>query len=161
MVLPGGVAVILTVSITLGVGLIFSGAACLTGESALPLVTLGISILATVPLFCCGLLTTAMDETPAYLNSTSVEEDNCMDLGWFIFGGLLFSAFACPMLFASNRILSMTVSWLSTISVWCTLATVLVVALLLLKIHMREQGTGGGDGNDEGGDDDEEDNKYY
>jgi len=156
MVFPGGVVVIVALAFTLGTGLFLSLVACFMGETGWPMMSLGLNLAAVLILFVGGLAERVADDTPSFLQSTT--EDNWYDFGWYVFGVLVFSAFACPLLLAETRIVSMRVSWVSTISSWMTAATVLLVSILYLKIRMREEGKLGDDSGSYGDDDDEDDN---
>jgi hypothetical protein len=60
-----------------------------------------------------------------------------MDLGWFIFAGFIISAYAVPLLLASNRVLSMGHSWLTSVATWTTTWAIMALCLLFAKSDAR------------------------
>ena len=110
-------------------------AACAISGTAWPFLSFVVSCLALVPLLGCGLadhLTGADGGVPSYLEPDASEAElNWTDVGWVVFGMLLLSGFACPLVMAQARLVSMHVAWLTASSAWAT-ETVVVVAVAFL-----------------------------
>lgn len=128
------VVLLVVLAFFVAVGPTLTIAACAIGNSVLPAISLFISIIALIPLFCCGLAEETMDDMPEYLRDTEQPGDWDMNsLGWFITGTLLMSALLTPILFAHTRLLAMNVAWITAGASWACILSVGLGAIMSIK----------------------------
>ena len=129
------IAILLTLSLLTGLGLCLMMVACAVSHSAWPLLAFCVSCSALVPLLGCGLadrLTGADGGVPDYLQADASEADlDWTDVGWVVFGMLLLSGFACPLVMAQARLVTINVAWITACSAWATEAVVVSAVAFL------------------------------
>jgi hypothetical protein len=127
------IAVIMALSLFIATGFFLTVFACINGRTPWPFLTLFISAFSLLVFFGCGLASSAMDEMPAFLSDNDASGEECLALGWFVFGSLLTATVALPLLLAWARIVPMNISWISCVGSWSFTATVALVCILMMK----------------------------
>ncbi len=112
-------------------GAFMTMAACFTGQTVWPLVPLLLAAAALLPI--CGFDLLSMDnDMPAALQ----DDDKGLgrgDFGWFLCGIWLTFAWSCPLVLARHSVLSMRISWFTSIGTWGLIGTVAGLLVFFIK----------------------------
>lgn len=145
MVLAGGEPVIVTLALMFGLALCCTGAALLYAWSLWPLVPLSLCMAMSMPLFCCGLLENAIDDTPACLVDNSNETaERWESLKWFLFGVLFMSATLSSWMLGRSEALSMAMAWVTSVGAWSAMGVVCLGGALAIRAKRANERRGGG-----------------
>ena len=125
------IAVIILLALFLASGLFLTAFACVNGETVWPLMTLVMTTFLLVFFFGCGLAETLDEVSSGHSGDQGREE--CIALGWFVFGAVLCAAVSLPLLLAQTRIVPMTISWESCIGSWSFAAAIALACILSMK----------------------------
>lgn len=130
------ILILIALAFCASTGIMATMLACFNGETAWPLLSFFVTLSPLVPLLCCGLGAAAMDDTPSYLRGGGDDDDAeemQLSLAAFLFGAFLLSGFACPLILAQARVVSIHITWISCIGSWSTAVVVAVSAIFIMK----------------------------
>ena len=129
------IVILMLLALCTSSGLFLTAAACISGESMWPCLSLALCLCAMTPLFCCGLAEATMSDggMPSYLRDTNDSEVTGSEIGWFIVGIFITAALAAPLVLARHRVMDMRTSWIASSGTWCTVLALATGAVLLIK----------------------------
>lgn len=132
--MSGDIALMMSLALFTSVGMFMTVAACGTSQTAWPLLSAVLFLMAMVPIFCCGLARNSMDSMPSYLQESGYSEGvPSADVGWFVTGLLSTAAVSCPLILARFSVIDMRASWFSSIGCWFTALAVGAWAIFMIK----------------------------
>ena len=132
------ILVMLALSFFLASGVCLTVAACVTGQSVVPLISVVLGCMALITACGFNLFRGGDDGMPSSLMDHDQEDKvTPSDLGWFLCAIFITSAWSFPLIVARHAILDMKVSWLCSTGTWSLLGT-LGLFLIFIK-RGREQ----------------------
>lgn len=132
------IAILMTLSTLVATSVFSMFLACALSGTGWPFLCFCVSLSALVPLLGCGLgeqLFRDGDSSALYtsgFDQDPLAEARWTDLGWVVFGVLLLSGFACPLVMAQGRLISIGVAWATAVSSWAT-AAFIVISLVFVS----------------------------
>jgi hypothetical protein len=139
------VLIILGLAFFTACGVCLTTAACFNGQSIVPLCSTLMGFMALTTACSCDLLHDAGSDMPAalmdYDSGGGGGAASRSDVGWLLCGIFITAAWSLPLVLARHGVLTMRVSWLSSLGTWSLVGT-LGLGLLLQK---KGEQHGGGD----------------
>ncbi len=126
------IAIMLLLAFFTAGGVFLTMAACFTGQTVWPLASVMLSVMALLPLCTCGLDANNMD-MPSVLQDADDKRLGAVEVGWMLCGVFLTGAWSCPLILARHGVLSMRISWLTSLGTWSLIGTIALGITLLLK----------------------------
>ncbi len=134
------VIIIIALAFFIGVGIVLLGVTWALTRRWIIWLSVLMDLLALFIFFQGELYGEISDDMPAHLKdsgSGSETHGRWMDLGWFTFGLFIVSAYAIPLLLASNGVMTMGQCWLTSVATWTTNLAVMALCLLFAKSDAR------------------------
>lgn len=107
---------------------LLTSAACITSESWWPMLAMAFTVMAPMPILCCGRMRFGNDRTWMDDDDTAGN-----DVLWFLSAALGTSGVLMPLVLAHNRIVSIRSIWMSMLGSWTAAATVSVFVIMLVR----------------------------
>ena len=124
----------LALSFFLASGICLTAAACVTGQSVVPLISVLLGVMALITACGFDLFRGNDDGMPSSLmDHDEGDKVTRSDLGWFLCAVFITSAWSFPLIVARHAILNMRVSWLCSVGTWCLLGTLGLFMIFLKK----------------------------
>jgi len=131
------ILIMLGLSFFLACGVCLTAAACVTGESVVPLISVLLGFMALITSCAFNLLQNDNDmDMPSALMDADSEAVTRMDLGWFLCGIFIIAAWCFPLIVARHSILTMRVSWFCSLGTWSLVST---LGLFIIFLHKGRQ----------------------
>lgn len=134
------VVIITALAFFIGVGIVLLGVTWALTKRWIIWLSVVMDLVALFVFFNGELYGEISDDMPAHLKdsgSGSEAHGRWMDLGWFIFGLFMVSAYVIPLLLASNGVMTMGHCWLTSVATWTTNWAVMALCLLFAKSEAR------------------------
>ncbi len=134
------VVIITLLAFFIGVGVVLLGITWALTKRWIIWTSVLMDLLALFIFFQGELYNEISDDTPAHLKDTgsgSEAHARWMDLGWFVFSGLIMSAYSIPLLLASNGVMTIGQCWLTSVATWTTNLAIMTLCLFFAKSETR------------------------
>lgn len=137
------IAIMLGLAFFMACGVCLTMAACLGGESVLPLISIILGFAALITVCAFDLLRFDDWDMPSALADTgqSVAVTRS-DMGWWLCGIFITGAWACPLIVARHGFLDMKYSWISSVGTWSLVMTLGLGLVFFSKGQQRDPGGG-------------------
>jgi len=126
------IAIMLGLAFFTACGFSLTMAACIGGESVLPMFSILLAFVALIAACSCDLVA-ADNDMPSHLMDNDTGRITGSDVGWVICGIVITAAWALPLIIARHRLLDMMHSWLASLGTWCLIITLGLGLVLMNK----------------------------